>query len=454
MIKSIKLNVPEYGVNVTQEFGKHTLIEEKNGFGKTTLLYALLSIYTGKFRTAKIPACTAAVETDDGPLILNKGLWVGKTGEPSPLARYVLTGEFFNLNTPEQRASIVGLLGIDYPAYMKKTIPAWHDKMETELNRTMTFNEGKEQALLEDIVKLRETVIAYEKDPVTVKDNFAEIERAYRDSIKDVVAKHEEAVKFNSSLVVQQNRFNVDFAMAKNKVQNLLEKYSDAVADLNCSSCGQPLPKEKREAVIQGIKDEGVKARAELDALQNKAMAKPMEVPERPGDKTLGEKALAGGMELEFTSQEELRRKADYESAKSTLASKEKELRGLGELETKELLELISQTKFAFTKELNETVKALGLEIELFKTQKNGDVVESFVVSKNGIPYADLSNGNKAVLQFKVAKVFAEKLGVPFVLMDEVGTLSNESLKEILADSGDVQVIMARATPFAKKEVK
>lgn len=214
------------------------------------------------------------------------------------------------------------------------------------------------------------------------------------------------------------------------------------------------MPKEKRESLLESIKAAGVKARAELDAIKAKKFDDPVEVPERPGDKTLGEKALAVGMELEFTSQEELRRKADYESAKSTLASKEEELRKLGELDIKEKLELISKTKFAFTTELNETVKALGLEIELFKTQKNGDVVESFVVSKNGIPYADLSNGNKAVLQFKVAKVFAEKLGVPFVLMDEVGTLSNESLKEILTDSGDVQVIMARATPFAKKEVK
>lgn len=454
MIKKLILKVPEYNVDVTQEFGKHTLIEAPNGYGKTTALHCLMSIYTGKFRTSKIPACTATVETDEGNLILNKGLWVGKQGEPNPIARYVLAGEFFDMDTSKQRLAIVQLLGIDREAFMKKHVADWTEDLEKDLKKTMTFNQGKEAALLEDIVKLRNVVIEYEKNPVIVSDNSSDIERAYRDSIKDAVAKYDEAVKHNAKIVLDKNNHVVHIDIAERKIQELLEQYNDAIADLNCSSCGQPMPKEKRDAIVEEIRIKGSKARAELDTLKAKTFPDPVEVPERPADLTIEEKAKVLGLEIVKTSQDELRRKAEYESAKTMLASKEEELKSLGELDTKDKLELIAKTKKAFTAELNVAITELGMDIELFKTQANGEVVESFIVSKDGVPYSDLSNGNKAVIQFRMAKAFAKKLGVPFVLIDEAGTLSGESLKAVLSESEGIQVIMARATPFAKKEVK
>lgn len=80
--------------------------------------------------------------------------------------------------------------------------------------------------------------------------------------------------------------------------------------------------------------------------------------------------------------------------------------------------------------------------------------MESFLISENGVPYSELSNGRKLVVQFKLAAAFADELGIDFLLLDEAGTMSTESLSEVMAVANGKQVIIVRAKPFAKKDVK
>lgn len=238
MIKSIKLEVPEYGVSVDHQFEKGlNLIEAPNGYGKTTILYALLSIYSGKFRTSKIPAANATVVTDTGTLILNKGLWVGKNEEPNPLAKFVLAGEFFGMTTPEQRGSIVKLLDIDYAGFMREAVPEWTDKLETELNRSLTFNEGKEEALLQDLVKLRAEVIDYEKNPVEIVDNTGLIETAWANTVRPLQQAAREATTKNSDVAIANARRTNNIAACKAAYETLKENYVKASNGTNCSNC-------------------------------------------------------------------------------------------------------------------------------------------------------------------------------------------------------------------------
>ena len=83
---------------------------------------------------------------------------------------------------------------------------------------------------------------------------------------------------------------------------------------------------------------------------------------------------------------------SQYDNNKRELALKQKQLKELGELNDKVLLASIASAKNLFTTMLQDNIKEFNLEIELFKEQANGKLVESFIISLNGKPYGELSN--------------------------------------------------------------
>lgn len=101
---------------------------------------------------------------------------------------------------------------------------------------------------------------------------------------------------------------------------------------------------------------------------------------------------------------------SQYENNKRELGLKEDQLKKLGEINDKVLLSSIDSAKKLFTKNLQDDIKEFNLEIELFKEQANGKLVESFIISLNGKPYGELSNGNKLLLQIRMALAFIKKL--------------------------------------------
>lgn len=118
---------------------------------------------------------------------------------------------------------------------------------------------------------------------------------------------------------------------------------------------------------------------------------------------------------------------SQYENNKRELGLKEDQLKKLGEINDKVLLSSIDSAKKLFTKNLQDDIKEFNLEIELFKEQANGKLVESFIISLNGKPYGELSNGNKLLLQIRMALAFIKKLGLDFILIDELGTMSQDN---------------------------
>lgn len=126
-------------------------------------------------------------------------------------------------------------------------------------------------------------------------------------------------------------------------------------------------------------------------------------------------------------------------------------MKKLGEINDKVLLSSIDSAKKLFTKNLQDDIKEFNLEIELFKEQANGKLVESFIISLNGKPYGELSNGNKLLLQIRMALAFIKKLGLDFILIDELGTMSQGNFDMVVQEVYPMQMIIARATPFVIK---
>jgi len=123
-------------------------------------------------------------------------------------------------------------------------------------------------------------------------------------------------------------------------------------------------------------------------------------------------------------------------------------LKALSEINDISILDSIQTSEKAFTDTLNTSIKELDLEIELFKEQANGEVVESFQISLDGKPYSELSGGNRALLQLKMALAFVKKLGLSFILLDEAGTISQKNFDLLKKECEGLQVLICRATPF------
>ena len=179
-----------------------------------------------------------------------------------------------------------------------------------------------------------------------------------------------------------------------------------------------------------------------------------VEIPPQLPVLSLTEMSAKVGIELKRTSEEELQRKRAYSVDKRSLEEKQAKLKAIGELEDKKVLEKIEESEREFTKKLEESLSELSFKVDLFETLKNGNVKETFIVYDGGVPYSELSNGRKAIVQFQVAVEFAKRLGIDTILLDEAGTMSKESLGDVLSVSSGMQTIIARATPFAKKDLK
>lgn len=454
MFKKIEINYPDFGLTLEREFTPGiNLIEEPNGYGKTTILNTILSLYSKKYVGIKggaLPSGTAKIYTEDKIYLLAKKLWVGLDQEPNDLIRYILPGEFFSLTTPDQRKIMVRLLGIDYDKYMQEYIPDWNEDLEKEIKSRLKENEGKESIILDDITRLKSVVIKFEKNPIVLVDNTQDIERAYALLLRDHNDARMKVLSENNSISSGNLRIRNEISSMKFQQDELRHKYTKISSGV-CPTCKQKTSITQEQ--IDEINAEGKALGEKIKTLESQISNAPVKVvPEPWPERSLLEKEAIVNMKLTVSSQEEKDAVAAYIAAKNELEIKTAQLKKLGELKDKETLATIKATKVQFTRELEEKIKGFGLEIELFKTQANGETVESFIIMKDGQQYSELSGGNKLLVQLRLAKAFAKILGLDFLLLDEAGLISQNNFDIIKEECKDFQVIMARATPF-KSEV-
>ena len=464
MLSRIEIDYPDFGVKIERDFTPGiNLIEEANGYWKSTILNTILSLYSKKYPGLRtLPSGLAKIHADDKVYMMSKGMWVGLDETPNPLIRFCLPGEFFNLgSTTEQRKAIIDLLQIDYPTFMKGAVPEWHEDIEKEIKDRMKQNEWREDIILKDITRLRSAVIAYEKNPIILEDNSQELLQEYNAWLAKQNATRTSVMNDNNAIVRQKNelqsminRDERSIATHEDSIQRLRDK-RDAIKKSECPTCKQTVPFNQSaideivenaatlKAAIDKHKETIACHKAELDTLETKPVPNEVLYTTDPFAR-----AKILWKELKVNTNEQRDAVSQYENNKRELGLKEDQLKKLGEINDKVLLSSIDSAKKLFTKNLQDDIKEFNLEIELFKEQANGKLVESFIISLNGKPYGELSNGNKLLLQIRMALAFIKKLGLDFILIDELGTMSQGNFDMVVQEVWSLQMIIARATPF------
>ena len=266
-------------------------------------------------------------------------------------------------------------------------------------------------------------MIAYEKNPIVLEDNSQELLQEYNAWLAKQNATRTSVMNDNNAIVRQKNELQNMINQDKRSITNYedtlqrLRNKRDSIKLSQCPTCKQAVPFD--QSAIDKIVEEAESIKAaiakhntsilshqtELDTLVTKDV--PNEVL-YTSDPFARAKIL--GKELKVNTNEERDAVSQYENNKRELGLKEDQLKKLGEINDKVLLSSIDSAKKLFTKNLQDDIKEFNLEIELFKEQANGKLVESFIISLNGKPYGELSNGNKLLLQIRMALAFIKKL--------------------------------------------
>ncbi len=329
--KRIEINYPDFGLTLEREFTPGiNLIEEVNGYGKTTILNTILSLYSKKYVGIKggaLPSGTAKIYTDDKIYMLAKKLWVGLDKEPNDLIRYILPGEFFSLTTPDQRKIIVRLLGIDYDKYMQEYIPEWTDDLEKEIKSRLKENEGKESIILDDITRLKSVVIKFDKAPIVLVDNTQEIERAYAVLLREFNDSRMKVLSENNAVSNGNLRINSEVTSLKLKQQQLRDKYNQLSSGA-CPTCGQKTAITPEQ--IDQINVEGKALGEKIKTLESQISNAPAKVvPEPWPERSLEEKAKLVKMVQNVSTPEDREAVENYNSAKKELEIKTAQLKKL-----------------------------------------------------------------------------------------------------------------------------
>lgn len=464
MLSRIEIDYPDFGVKVERDLTSGiNLIEEANGYGKSTILNTILSLYSKKYPGLRtLPSGIAKVYTDEKVYMMSKGMWVGLEEAPNPLVRFCLPGEFFNMgSTTEQRKAIIDLLGIDYPACMKGAVPEWHEDIEKEIKDRMKQNEWREDVILADITRLKSAIIAYEKNPIVLEDNSQELYQEYNAYHAKLNTDRNAAISNNNNVVRQRNDLTHSINQDKRSIESMEAQVNQMRDEVNwllkgtCGTCGQKVPVDQAKIDSITAKAKSIKTGIEetkKDISEKESRLQALVTADVPNEVPFVtdpyERAKIIGKVLKVNTVEERDAVSQYENNKRELTLKENQLKKLGEINDKVLLSSIDSAKKLFTKNLQDDIKDFNLEIELFKEQANGKLVESFIISLNGKPYGELSNGNKLLLQIRMALAFIKRLGLDFILIDELGAMSQANFDMVVAEVWSLQMIIARATPF------
>ena len=479
----IDIDFPSYKIKNRFYFNKH-ILEWVNWCGKSTCFNVIISMFTNKLCNSIIPMWSAVVKYDDwSESRLIDTVWYHpewlNTIKSHPLlmmdntlAKFIKVWDFFKLmSTPEQRQEITKLLNIDEESFIGTIIPWYHNNMARDLRADIKVAEGQESILLWDIEKHQYEVIQFENaygkhyvlpEEPNQSDITTELIERYNNECNTVIASRYEIAIRNEKrqdLIDLRDSLNDQIAWFNQQLDELREEYLDAVkSDSHCPTCWGPISSTVRKEQIAS-KANDLKAKREqlveklgsIDAIPEKEEA-PNLMPSRTVKEICEYYSYTYVETSPHTSIDTMKQKiSHYHFHKDLLSQKTEQLRQLDPDTKRKQLDTLLSAKQTYTQHLEDVLKTLKqlpwVDIQLFKTRKNGTQDETFLVTYNNVPMSELSNGQALYCQFALSHMFAQILDIPFVLFDEAGTLSEETYQRIITNS-DKQVLFARATPF------
>lgn len=486
-IISIAVDFPSYWLKNNFYFNKH-IIEAVNGSGKSTCFNVIVSMFTNKLWNLPIPTWSASVKYIDGTESrLVDGIWyhpqwlIDIKSNPilqldATLAKFIKVGDFFKwMSTPEQRQEITKLLNIDEQKYIDAIIPGYYSNYSRDLRAEIKLIEWQESILLKDIEKHQYEVIQFENtygkhfvlpEEPNQSDIATELVERYNNECNAVIASRYEIAIRNEkrqNLIDLRDTLNDEIAWLNQQLDELREEYLNVVkSDSHCPTCWGPISSTvRKEQIVSKANDIKAKRQQLIEKLVEKfgsvdAIPEQEEAPNLMPSKTLKEICEYYGKPYEFVSPsaslDTMKEKiSHYHFHKDLLEKKSQQLIQLDADGKRETLDNVLEAKKQYTEYLQQTLSSMShitwVAIELFKQKKNGTQEETFVVTLDGVPMSQLSNGQSLYCQFAIAHMFAKVLGIPFILFDEAGTLSEETYQKIITNS-QCQVLFARATPF------
>lgn len=508
MIEKIKIIYPKFGkwLNIEKEFNKWiNIIDEDNWYGKTTILNTIMSIFTGSYPWLRsLPEGTAEVKLTDSNVILSKKSWIGKTTEVNDLYKYCMPWEFFNgLSTVEQRKSLVDLLWLDYNMYMRDSLAklekeftylVYSDNLEKELNAKKKEFENNEWLLLEDIARYKSQLINFDEKTFEDVDLFYANSKILNDKVKEYNLSINSKMSDLNKLKASSRDIDSSIVVYKNKIETLNDSETHYHYDLEtlrqdwleldanwvCDSCWTPLIKEAKQNSLDAISKEADDVKLKIDAIPNKVKETTdiisnltkekadidLEITNTPEPKVLWYDDIKSNAKLLWVdipsiNEDRLKEYDEYKDSlvvrkqvQDELKFKEDKLKTIDTLNLQLNIDKLKEVKWTFTSKLEEATESLPLDIELFKTQKNGTLKETFSVNHNWTAYKDLSTWNKMIVNILLAKLFIDKLWLDFILIDEAASIWKVNAKYIKELSKDYQVILARASRITLADFK
>lgn len=476
----IDIDFPSYWIKNRFYFNKH-ILEWVNWCGKSTCFNVIISMFTNKLCNSIIPMWSAVVKYYDwSESRLIDTVWYHpewlNTIKSNPLlmmdntlAKFIKVWDFFKwMSTPEQRQEITKLLNIDEESFIGTIVPGYHSNMPRDLRADIKLAEGQESILLWDIEKHQYEVIQFENtygkhyvlpEEVNHSDHQLELMDRYQKECNAVIATRYEIAQRN---MVRERKhkelenINIRKASKEEMLIKLRAEYS-STKDGVCSYCWSVMSADKyKEHIIReanAIKDEIAKLLQESNSYEISAYEDEPNLMPSKTYKEVCEYYWEQFVPVDSTSSiDTMKQKiSHYHFHRDLLAQKTEQLRQLDPDTKRKQLDTVLSAKQTYTQHLEDVLKTLSqlpwVDVQLFKTRKNGTQEETFLVTYNGIPMSELSNGQALYCQFAIAHMFAQILNIPFVLFDEAWTLSEETYHKIVTYS-DRQVLFARATPF------
>ena len=458
MIKNLSLSYPNFWewLNINIDFNQWiNLIEQPNGWWKSTMINTIHSFFTGKFPGLKtLPDGSAIIKwTINGMLTKNK--WVGSP-TPNHLYDYIIPWRFFTLSTVDQRKVFTELFKLDYVWFIKTYVPEFYEDIESDLKKKRNDYLSKEEILLSDIMTIKSFLINLEQKDFSDVESFV----TQRDLVFSKVKQHNDNIWINI-------RWYNDLWMSIKSIETYeipsilkqIELISEELKSSGtCSTCWSKL---SEEALLKIMEDKSSKlellnkdlanANTNLTILKNKLSSTIK--PEYIDINDLQNNANKFLIQLPNVSIERYNEYSEYKDSLILINSKQKELKDKEDLLKTfdtiwidKTLEAIANAKNEFTKHLESILKVLPFDIELFQVYKNWNIKPSFIIKKDWVEYNQLSTWNKAMIEIQIAKLFIDNLWLDFILIDEASHISKSNLDYIKQLSLNYQVILAKPT--------
>ena len=290
--------------------------------------------------------------------------------------------------------------------------------------------EDEREELQAEIATLESKLAEYDAELLKIQDMQS------RSELNRRIISLESEVKILRSVILHN----------KNKLEKLRERYAQVGG--KCPTCGQAVNVERAERIREGIADKGKALKIETEDHVARLSENEKELEEL---KLRAGKVRSDVTEITKTQRDNLRkeiaaRQSRIENITFQLESNVKKRRQIEELIVKEktyglrfleyerqlsLVEKFVQKKMEMiTDAINSRFQYV--KFKMFETLKSGEVRNICEATLNGVPYSQLSKGEKLKAALDILQTFQSHYGVMLpLIIDDAESYTSNSLIEI-----------------------